>query len=92
MEEFRDSLDLGIIELVRRAVSIHAQRVDGRFVTSVESGCRVGTVGNETVNRVCHLVAKRRKLIKRQASLIFAVDLLVTNQSSSYLCVSKGSR
>ncbi len=51
-------------------------------MTSVERSSRVGRIGDEAVERVGHLVANDRELIHGHQRLVFAVDLLVGDQSS----------
>jgi hypothetical protein len=51
-------------------------------VTSVERSSRVGRIGDEAVERVGHLVTNDGKLIHGHQRLVFAVDLLVGDQSS----------
>lgn len=82
VEQLSNSLDLGIIEDIWRRIRVHAQAVHSGFVTRVESGCRVGRVGDEGVNRMGHLVAKNREGVQSHFGLEFAVDSLVCEMAS----------
>lgn len=57
--------------------------VDGALVARVESRGRVGRIGDVAVNGVCHLVAQDGEFVKLQTSLVFAVDALVSKETSS---------
>jgi hypothetical protein len=52
-------------------------------VTRVERSSRVGGISDEAVNRVGHLVAKNREFVHSHERLVFTIDLLVGNQTSS---------
>ena len=48
----------------------------------IQSSCAVGAIGYEAVQGMRHLVADDRKLVNCQASLVFAIDLLVGDETS----------
>ena len=57
--------------------------VDSALVASVQSRGRVGRVGDVGVNGVSHLVAEDRELVHLHASLVFAIDALVSEKAGS---------
>ena len=62
-EHLEDGLELGVIERIGRAVSVHAKCVDSGLVARVKSSGGVGRVGDERVNGVGHLVAELEVLL-----------------------------
>lgn len=81
VEHLGNCLNLGVIERILAGVRVDVQAVDGTLVSGVEGSSRVGRIGNEAVNGVCHLMTEDGEFVHGHGGLVLSVDALVSDQA-----------